>query len=72
MDRDPPYRVVVDAESGKYHVTDLDDRTILSCRDSPSAEHYATLMTTAYELGYKAGYRAAKSIAEENGGGTRA
>lgn len=54
-----PYRV--SEESGKFDVLDLSGRSILTCRDATSAEHYAVSLSQAYKQGYQDGYRAAKS-----------
>lgn len=54
-----PYQV--SEESGKFDVLDPSGRSIMTCRDAPSAEHYAVLLSQAYKHGYQDGYRAAKS-----------
>ena len=49
-------------ESGKFEVLDPSGRSILTCRDAASANHYAVLLNKAYKHGYKDGYHAAKSV----------
>ncbi|WP_182869871.1 hypothetical protein [Stieleria mannarensis] len=49
-------------ESGKFEVLDPSGRSLMTCRDTASAEHYATLLNQAYKRGYKDGYREAKSL----------
>lgn len=52
------YQVV--ARDDDFLVVDNTDRTIMQCRDIHSAQHYATLMNSAYRAGYKIGFRAGK------------
>jgi hypothetical protein len=54
-DLESSHRVV--EQNGKFEVVSPTQRVILSCGDSASAQHYATLFNKAYELGYKAGYK---------------
>ena len=58
MNNEKAYRVLFDSE--KYNVTNEFNRVILECRDEGSAQHYATLLNQAYELGYKKGYKEAR------------
>jgi len=59
MDNAKAYQVR--KNSDRYHVTNEFDRVILECRDEGSARHYATLLNQAYELGYKKGFKIARS-----------
>lgn len=52
------YRVV--ATEQQFDVVSASDRVVMSCRDSRSANHYATLLNQAFRAGYKAGFRDAK------------
>ena len=54
MERIKAYFVAVENEL--YRVVNQSKRTILECRDEGSAQHYATLLNQAYEVGYKQGY----------------
>ena len=54
MERIKAYSVSVD--NALYLVVNKAKRTILECRDEGSAQHYATLLNQAYEVGYKQGY----------------
>jgi hypothetical protein len=47
----------VEEKDDKHHVVDRSGRTILQCAGAQNAMHYATLMSQAFEVGYKAGYR---------------
>ena len=58
MDDEQPYRVV--AETDEFRVTDSDSRVIMTCKDNRSAEHYAALLTQAFQQGYRTGFRDAK------------
>ena len=44
---------IVNPVDTKFDLVDRTGRTILSCRDRPSAEHHASLMNAAFERGYK-------------------
>jgi hypothetical protein len=56
MDIDEPaYRVEPQAEG--YSVVSPPGRSIMDCRDEHSANHYAVLLTDAYRLGYRTGFR---------------
>ena len=50
-----PYGVEIRAN--RFEVRDSAGRAILTCRDQASAVEYATLLSEAYQRGYKAGYR---------------
>jgi len=50
-----PY-VVVHAD-GRFRIVDQSGRTIMTCRDRGSAEHYAELLISAFESGLRAGRR---------------
>ena len=52
------YRVV--ATEQQFDVVSASDRVVMSCRDSRSANHYATLLNQAFRAGHKAGFRDAK------------
>jgi len=58
MNNEKTYRVLFDND--RYHVTNEFNRVILECRDEGSAQHYATLLNQAYELGYKKGFKEAR------------
>ena len=58
MNNEKAYRVFCDSD--KYNVTNEFNRIILECRDEGSAQHYATLLNQAYELGYKKGFKEAR------------
>jgi hypothetical protein len=54
-------------EESSYHVEQRDKvysvvspsgMTVLDCRDRQSADHYALLLTGAFQIGYRAGFRA--------------
>jgi hypothetical protein len=63
MDDEAHYHVV--STSDAYQVTDPNGRTTMTCKDARSAEHYAVMLTRAFQLGYRAGYRAANASPEE-------
>lgn len=52
------YRVV--ATEQQFDVVSASDQVVMSCRDSRSANHYATLLNQAFRAGYTAGFRDAK------------
>ena len=62
MDNEQPYRVVF--ETDEFRVTDRGGRIIMTCKDNRSAEHYAALLTQAFQRGYRTGYRDGKSRRE--------
>ena len=62
-DTESSYRVA--EESSKFDVVAPDGRSIMTCSNAQSASHYADMLTKAYRLGYKTGYRAAR-IATQN------
>jgi hypothetical protein len=47
---------VVD-KPGKFEVRSSTDVCVLVCSDRPSAEHYVTLLRSAFKAGYRAGTR---------------
>jgi hypothetical protein len=58
-----------DNEESSYQVEQREDvfkvlspsgMTIMDCRDRHSAEHYAVLLTEAYRIGFRSGFRAGK------------
>ncbi len=62
MDAPISYRVISEADA--HAVVDSDGRQIMACRDARSAEHYASMLSQAFDPGYRIGYRAAKSTTE--------
>ncbi len=54
-DKREPYTVQPDG--ARVRVVDWEGNVILTCGDSPSAEHYAALMNQAFRRGFKAGFR---------------
>jgi hypothetical protein len=58
-DAQKPYGVEIRAN--RFEVRDSAGRAILTCGDQGSAVEYATLLNEAYQRGYKAGYRQARS-----------
>ena len=50
-----PY-VVVSADE-RFFVVNQSGRTIMTCADSGSANHYADLLNSAFESGFRAGRR---------------
>jgi hypothetical protein len=58
------YEYTAVPEDDRFSVQSPDGRTVLKCADRHSAEHYAVLLSAAFRLGYKAGYRDARSEAE--------
>lgn len=58
MEEQEPYRVL--PKDSTYCVVDDNDRTVLTCRDEPSAGHYVALLTQAFRRGYKVGFREAR------------
>ena len=55
-----PYQIV--KNNGLFIVQDVQANSILELRDKRNAEHYLTLLNSAYRAGYKAGYRAGKNV----------
>ncbi len=51
----------VELVGDQYEVHRNTGRVILSCRDEGSAQHYAVLLNQAFDAGFKAGFRAARS-----------
>ncbi len=60
MNNETAYRVHHGGD--KYKITNEFDRVILECRDQGSAQHYATLLNQAYELGYKKGVKETRMV----------
>ena len=52
---------IVEADNGRYRVATANGRNCMTCRDEPSAAHYADLMNQAFAAGYKRGYRDARA-----------
>ncbi len=57
-ENESPYRVVVSDQ--RHIVVDEMQNEIIACGDPRSAGHYATLLTKAYQRGYRKGYRDAQ------------
>ena len=60
MDELPPYQV--QPQEGSYRVVDAAGKVLCACGTMDNAQQYAALMNQVYQRGYKAGYRAGKSI----------
>ena len=58
MDSTLPYQVI--KQQNGYTVVDSNRRTVITCQNERNADHYAELLSKAYERGYKAGYKASK------------
>ena len=58
---EPPYRT--QSTEGRAQVVDESGKVVLDCGNASlaSAEQYAVLLNQAFQRGFKAGYRAAKS-----------
>ena len=54
----PAYHVEPHDES--YGVVSPTGMNVMECRDEYSANHYAALLTKAYQTGFRAGFRQAK------------
>ena len=48
----------------KYEVRAPSGRIIMVCTDEASAAHYAVLLTEAFAVGYKAGFREGRADTE--------
>ena len=59
----PAYRVLPEDE--QFRVAGNKGRTIMVCRDEPSATHYVVLLNEAFQHGYRAGYRDGKNVATD-------
>lgn len=60
MPAESVYLVQQNTESGTYDVLAPDGRCVLSCRLAREAEQYATILTQAYQAGYRQGFRDAR------------
>jgi hypothetical protein len=58
MDKNAPYEVI--EQDHQFAVLSPSGLTIVQCRDSMNAQHYATLLNQAYRSGYKEGFRQGK------------
>lgn len=57
-ERAPAFQAV--AAGDKYEVRRDNGRVVVVCTDEGSAVQYAVLLNEAFDLGFKAGYRAAR------------
>lgn len=55
---DEPAYVVATVETG-FEVRAQDGRALMACRDEPSARHYASMLSAAFDAGFRQGYQAA-------------
>ena len=58
VDEDLSYNV--EQRDNVFAVVSPSGATIMDCRDQHSADHYAVLLTEAYRIGYRAGFREGK------------
>ena len=58
-DETEPFRV--EAAESVFQVVDASGGVVLTCADEANAGQYAALLTEAYRMGYKAGYRKGRS-----------
>ena len=61
-DENEPYRI--EPAPGVFQVVDAAGKIILACGDEANAGQYAALLSQAYDRGFKAGCRKAKSKAQ--------
>lgn len=48
-------------DEDKFLVLNGTDRTVMTCQDMHSANHYLTLLNDAFKAGYKSGFHDARS-----------
>ena len=48
-------------DDGKFLVLNGTDRTVMTCHDVHSANHYLTLLNDAFKAGYKSGFHDGRS-----------
>jgi len=61
-DKTTPYSV--SEQQGRFNICTTSGRIIMTCGDTASAGHYASLLNEAFNAGYKQGFKDFRSTTE--------